>query len=54
MWELAEIKQALVFEDIAAHSRYRDFLRSPGNRKRLAVVLSLAFGLNWVGNGIIA
>jgi hypothetical protein len=53
-WELSEIKQALVAEDVLAHTKYTDFFKTAGNRKRLFVLLSLAVGLNWVGNGIIA
>lgn len=53
-WEMTEIKNALALEDLNDRSRFIDFLKTPGNRKRLSVLLSLCVGLNWVGNGIIA
>jgi len=30
-----------------------DFLKTPGNRKRLWVTILLGMGSNWVGNGIL-
>ncbi|RSL42468.1 hypothetical protein CEP54_015472 [Fusarium duplospermum] len=53
-WELAEI-QAAIEEDRVDHQvSYLDFFKTPGNRKRLAVLLSLYVGTNWVGNGIVS
>lgn len=54
VWELAEIETVLEKERIGQQSSYLDFLRTPGNRKRLIVTLSLCVGLNWVGNGIVS
>ncbi|KAF5610118.1 hexose transporter [Fusarium subglutinans] len=34
--------------------RYDDFLKTPGNRRRLLVLVTMGTGSNWVGNGIIA
>ena len=52
--ELAEIAQAKDKADLAVQPSYLDFLRTPGNRKRLIVLIALAFSLNWMGNGIIS
>src|SRR6478735_9346327 len=35
-------------------SKYFDFLKTPGNRRRLLVLVTMGTGSNWVGNGIIA
>ena len=35
-------------------SQYTDFLKTPGNRRRLLVLITMGTGSNWVGNGIIA
>ncbi|KAH9875145.1 hypothetical protein J1614_004635, partial [Plenodomus biglobosus] len=53
-WELAEIETVLEKERICQQSSYLDFFRTPGNRRRLIVALSLCIGLNWVGNGIVS
>lgn len=53
-WELAEIQMALEEEDANHQTSYLDFFRTPGNRRRLIVLLSLSIGTNWVGNGIIS
>ncbi|EEU33855.1 uncharacterized protein NECHADRAFT_55927, partial [Fusarium vanettenii 77-13-4] len=53
-WELAEI-QASIEEDRVDHQvSYLDFFKTPGNRKRLAVLLSLCVGTNWVRNSIVS
>jgi hypothetical protein len=58
LWELSQIRAALAAQKhaqkLAQQTSYLDFLRTPGNRHRLAVLLSLCVGLNWMGNGIIA
>jgi hypothetical protein len=51
-WEVEEIRAALACE--TSRSSYLDFMRTPGNRRRLVVVLSLCVGLNWMGNGVIS
>lgn len=53
-WELAEIEFALEAERASHQVSYLDFFKTPGNRRRLAVLLSLCIGTNWVGNGIIS
>lgn len=54
LWELDGIRTSLISEEMNQQARYIDFLKTPGNRRRLAVLISLCLGLNWVGNGIIA
>ena len=53
-FEMAEIARAKEKADLAVEPSYLDFLRTPGNRKRLIVLIALAFSLNWMGNGIIS
>ncbi|CAG7560654.1 unnamed protein product, partial [Fusarium equiseti] len=53
-WELVEIQTALEEERVNHQTSYLDFFKTPGNRRRLMVLLSLCIGSNWVGNGIIS
>ena len=53
-YEYNEICQALAFEKENQKSKYSDFLKTPGNRRRLLVLITMGTGSNWVGNGIIA
>ncbi|CAK7212581.1 hypothetical protein SEUCBS140593_001551 [Sporothrix eucalyptigena] len=52
-WEFEEICIALEDEKLNSQTRYLDFLKTPGNRRRLLVILTVASGGNWVGNGVI-
>jgi hypothetical protein len=51
--ELKEIAEAVDRENISKQVRFVDYMRTPGNRKRLFVLVALALSLNWTGNGII-
>ncbi|EED13700.1 hexose transporter protein [Talaromyces stipitatus ATCC 10500] len=53
-WELQEIESSLEDEAQNHKSSYLDFLRTKGNRKRLAVAAAFAIGANWLGNGIVS
>lgn len=53
-YEYNEICQAIQFEKENKKSKYVDFLKTPGNRRRLLVLVTMGTGSNWVGNGIIA
>jgi hypothetical protein len=53
-YEYREITSAIEAEELVPKTKYIDFLRSPGNRRRLFAVVTLAFGTNWVGNGLIS
>lgn len=52
-YEFDEIRQALELEKETQNCRYTDFLKTPGNRRRLLVLITMGTGSNWVGNGII-
>ncbi|QRW22703.1 Sugar (and other) transporter [Rhizoctonia solani] len=52
-FEREEIKEALRLEAEAAKSTsYLSLLRTPGNRRRLRIVVAIAFFSQWSGNGI--
>lgn len=53
-YEYNEICRALQFEKENNNAKYGDFLKTPGNRRRLLVLVTMGTGSNWVGNGIIA
>lgn len=53
-WEYQEICKAIELEKLNNKSAYGDFLKTPGNRRRLLVLVTMGTGSNWVGNGIIA
>ncbi|KAL2865085.1 putative MFS sugar transporter [Aspergillus lucknowensis] len=52
-YEYKEICHAIQLEEENSKTSFRDFLRTPGNRRRLLVLITMATGTNWVGNGII-
>lgn len=52
--EFREILTALDHETTLRQASFLDFLRTPGNRRRLFTIAMLALSLNWVGNGIIS
>ncbi|GFF57333.1 hexose transporter protein [Aspergillus udagawae] len=51
--EMQQISAAIEREFVQQKSTIVDFLRTPGNRRRLATLVALACSLNWMGNGII-
>ena len=53
-YEYDEICQAIKLEKENQNTKYTDFLKTPGNRRRLLVLITMGTGSNWVGNGIIA
>ncbi|KAJ9613881.1 hypothetical protein H2200_002017 [Cladophialophora chaetospira] len=52
-YEYREICHAIKLEEENNKTRFVDFLKSPGNRRRLLVLITMATGTNWIGNGII-
>ncbi|GJJ15543.1 hypothetical protein Clacol_009821 [Clathrus columnatus] len=50
-YEFQEIKTGIKLDRSAG---WRDFLATPGNRRRLIVVIALAFFSQWSGNGLVA
>lgn len=53
-YEYREILAALEDESANHETRYTDYLRGAGNRHRLMIIVVVAVGTNWVGNGIIS
>lgn len=52
--EIQEIQSALAAEEANKQTSYMDFVRTPANRRRLFVISVIAFGTNWVGNGVVS
>lgn len=53
-FEYDEICHAIKTEKMNQNSKYTDFFKTSGNRRRLLVLITMGTGSNWVGNGIIA
>lgn len=51
--EYTQIRHALELEKENKRTTYMDFFRTPGNRRRLLVLVTMGTGTNWIGNGII-
>ncbi|KAL5359956.1 general substrate transporter [Aspergillus floccosus] len=52
--EYAEIKAAIALDKDIGHTGWVDFLRSKGNRKRIALITALGLFSQWSGNGLIS
>ncbi|KAL2136885.1 hypothetical protein VTI74DRAFT_611 [Chaetomium olivicolor] len=52
--EFTEIATALALEKAADKSSYLDFVRTPGNRKRLIIIISVGLFSQWSGNGLVS
>lgn len=53
--EFTEITTAIAMEKNAHHSSsYLDFLRTPGNRKRLLIIITMGLFAQWSGNGLVS
>jgi Sugar (and other) transporter len=52
-YEYREILEALQEEETNFQTKYTDYLKGPGNRRRLLIIMVVSLGTNWVGNGII-
>ncbi|KAJ7510997.1 hexose transporter [Mycena galericulata] len=54
-YEFEEIKTAIEFDrTVAANVGWGSFLGSPGNRKRLRIIVAIAFFSQWSGNGLVS
>ncbi|KAI6383080.1 hypothetical protein MCOR25_000268 [Pyricularia grisea] len=54
-FEFREIRETIKMEQAAnKHSSYMDFFRTPGNRYRLMILISLGLFSQWSGNAIIS
>ncbi|KAL2838637.1 general substrate transporter [Aspergillus pseudoustus] len=51
--EYSEIEMGLEMEEMSAHTGYLDYFKK-GNRQRLFLLVVIAVGTNWLGNGIIS
>ncbi|CAG8319326.1 unnamed protein product [Penicillium salamii] len=53
--EFTEITTAIAMEKASEHSgSYVDFLRTPGNRKRLLIIITFGLFAQWSGNGLVS
>ncbi|KAK3677010.1 hypothetical protein LTR78_003215 [Recurvomyces mirabilis] len=53
-YEYREICHAILLEEESKQTKYTDFFKTSGNRRRLLVLLTMATGTNWIGNSIIS
>ena len=54
-YEVEEIKAAIDFDRTAsANIGWKSFLTSKGNRKRVRIIVALAFFSQWSGNGLVS
>ncbi|KIJ49078.1 hypothetical protein M422DRAFT_777634 [Sphaerobolus stellatus SS14] len=54
-YQVDEIKAALALErEVASKVGYLSLLKTPGNRRRMRVIIALAFFSQWSGNGLIS
>ncbi|SJL09794.1 related to transporter (major facilitator superfamily) [Armillaria ostoyae] len=55
VFELAQIRHALrIEEDINKSTSYLSLVSTPGNRKRMMLVLAIAIFSQWSGNGLVS
>jgi len=52
--EYAEVKATIELEKQMGKSGWLDFLRTPGNRKRIGIIAAIGFFSQWSGNGLIS
>jgi len=53
--EFQEIKAAIEFDrKVAASIGWKSFIRKPGNRRRLGIIVAIAFFSQWSGNGLVS
>ncbi|KLO06400.1 hexose transporter [Schizopora paradoxa] len=54
-YEYAEIKAALEFDrTVAANVGWKSFIQKAGNRKRVRIIVAIAFFSQWSGNGLVS
>ncbi|KAI8972167.1 hexose transporter [Trametes punicea] len=54
-YEFEEIRAAIRFDrEVAANVGWLSFVRTPGNRRRLRIMIAIAFFSQWSGNNLIA
>lgn len=53
-YELEEIKAAIAFDrEVAANVGWLSLFKTPGNRRRMRIIIGLAFFSQWSGNGLV-
>ncbi|KAF7291133.1 Lactose permease [Mycena indigotica] len=54
-YEFEEIKSAIEFDKtVAQNIGWHAFISSPGNRKRVRIIVAIAFFSQWSGNGLVS
>ncbi|KAH7928915.1 general substrate transporter [Leucogyrophana mollusca] len=54
-YEFEEIKEAIKFDrEVAANVGWSSLFKTPGNRRRIRIIVGLAFFSQWSGNGLIS
>ncbi|KAL4248750.1 major facilitator superfamily protein [Abortiporus biennis] len=54
-YEFEEIKAAIKFDrEVAANVGWSSFIKTPGNRRRLRIMIGIAFFSQWSGNNLIS
>lgn len=53
-FEYNEIKEALALESEAARVSWLDLFRTPGNRRRMRIIIGIGVFSQWSGNGLIS
>lgn len=54
-FEFKEIKAALEFDrTVAANIGWKSLIATPGNRKRMRIIIAMAFFTQWSGNGLLS
>ncbi|KAF3345473.1 Splicing factor U2AF 23 kDa subunit [Verticillium dahliae VDG2] len=55
VYQLSEIETTITAEkDATSSASYADIVKTPGNRHRLFISLTLGFFAQWVGNGVVS
>lgn len=53
-YEFEEIKAAIALDrEVAANVGWLSLVKNPGNRKRMRIIIALAFFSQWSGNGLV-
>ncbi|KAG1736137.1 hexose transporter [Suillus paluster] len=55
LYEFQEIKAALEYDNaVASNVGWKSLIATPGNRKRMRIIVALAFFSQWSGNGLVS
>lgn len=54
-YEFEEIKAAIAFDrDVASNVGWLSLFKTPGNRRRMRIIIAIAFFSQWSGNGLVS